>query len=73
MLRQRVSGWLVARNAALAILLVAVLLPAGARPLDALDYTTIVPAAVSLVMLYAAANYLLANAPASDALRIGDA
>src|SRR5581483_5925414 len=58
MLRQRLSGWLIARNAALAIVLAAALVPEDTRRLDALDYATVVPAAVSLVMLYAAANYL---------------
>ncbi len=72
MLRQRLSGWLVARNGALAMLLAVAFGSEPARRLGALDYATIVPAAASLVMLYAAANYLLANAPASEALRMRD-
>jgi hypothetical protein len=62
-LRQKISWWLVARNASLAALAIIAAVPAAARSLDALDFVTIPLGATTLAILYAAANYLLANAP----------
>jgi hypothetical protein len=71
-LRQHLSGWLIVRNAALAVVLAVAIGDESIRPFGAVDYVTIVSAAASLVMLYAAANYLLANAPVTEAMRMGD-
>jgi hypothetical protein len=67
-LRQRLSWWLLLRNGALFALLALALLPVGARPLDFLDLTTVAMAAATVVVLYTAANYLIANAPGLRAL-----
>ena len=72
-LRQRLSGWLLARNALLAIMIVIADLGRETRALVMLDYTTVASGAASIVILYAAANDLLASAPASAALRMRDA
>jgi uncharacterized membrane protein len=56
MLRQPLSYWLSA-------------LPHGARIMTALDVVTITLGASTLVLLYGAANYLLANAPASNRMK----
>ncbi|MGO9452570.1 MAG: MauE/DoxX family redox-associated membrane protein [Candidatus Binataceae bacterium] len=69
MMRQRLSGWLIVRNGVLALIVAIAIGPEDARALGALDFATIIPAAAALVMLYAAANYLLANQPAIEALR----
>lgn len=58
-LRQNLSGWLVARNAVLAAFAAIVLLPGNAREIGAVDVMTIAGGAVSLLLLYAAVNYLL--------------
>jgi hypothetical protein len=73
LLRQRISGWLLARNLALAMMLALALAAPDGRPLGALDYATIAGAAASTALLYAAANYILASAPATAALRTRDA
>jgi uncharacterized membrane protein len=73
LLRQQLSGWLVARNGVLALAVVVVLARSDARPLAPLDYATIASAAAALVLLYGAANYLLATAPTIAALRTRDA
>lgn len=73
LLRQRLSGWLLARNGLLALLIVVSDLPRDSRPLSPLDYATVISAAATFVILYAAANYLIANAPTSAALRTIDA
>jgi hypothetical protein len=73
MLRQRLSPWLIARNATLALLVAVAAEPRDARRLLPLDYMTIIATAAALVLLYAAANYLLANAPMIAALRTRDA
>ena len=73
MMRQRLSGWLVLRNAALALLVVSAATPAGSRALLPLDYVTITSAGLALVILYVAMNYLLANAPAIARLGMRDA
>jgi Methylamine utilisation protein MauE len=72
-LRQKISWWLVARNAVLATLAVVAALPAVPRDLGALDFVTIALGAATLVTMYAAANYLLANAPRLAALEMSDA
>lgn len=67
-LRQRLSWWLLLRNGALFALLAIALAPAGARPMDFFDLATVAMAASTVVVLYAAANYLIANAPGLRAL-----
>jgi uncharacterized membrane protein len=73
LLRQPLSGWLIARNGLLAFLVLAAFTPGDARPLTSLDYLTIAAAAAAMVILYGAANYLLATAPKIAALRTRDA
>jgi len=73
LLRQPLSGWLVARNGLLALLVLAAFTPVDARPLASLDYLTIGAAVAALVALYGAANYLLATAPKIATLRMRDA
>jgi uncharacterized membrane protein len=73
LMRQQLSGWMIARNAMLAMLVGIAAAPENERALSAFDYATMVPAVIALVMLYAAANYLLANAPTTRALRTRDA
>jgi len=73
LLRQPLSGWLVARNGLLALLVLTDFTPVRGRPLASLDYLTIVAAAAALVILYGAANYLLAMAPRVATLRTSDA
>ncbi len=68
-LQQPLSGALLARNAALAALAVIALVPAGTRPLAALDLATVAGGGLSLALLYVAANFMLANAPHLRALR----
>jgi hypothetical protein len=63
LLRQQLSGWLIARNGVLGLLVLAAFARVDARPLASLDYLTIGAAAPALVILYGAANYLLATAP----------
>jgi uncharacterized membrane protein YphA (DoxX/SURF4 family) len=67
-LRQRLSWWLLLRNGALFALLMVALMPPGARPMDFLDVATAGMAAATVVVLYTAANYLIANAPGLRAL-----
>jgi hypothetical protein len=67
-LRQRLSWWLLLRNGALFALLAIALAPMGARPMDFLDFATAAMAAATVVVLYTAANYLIANAPGLRAL-----
>jgi Methylamine utilisation protein MauE len=67
-LRQRLSWWLLPRNGALFGLLAIALMPAGGRPMNFLDLTTAALAAATMVVLYTAANYLIANAPGLRAL-----
>ena len=72
-LRQRLSGWLIARNAMLLAAAAAVAAPAGVRPLGLADFVAIGFGAATLMVLYASMNYLLANAPWIHALRRLDA
>ena len=67
-LRQRLSWWLLVRNGALFALLAIALIPASARPMSFLDLATAGMAAATVVVLYTAANYLIANAPGLRAL-----
>ena len=67
-LRQGLSWWLLLRNGALFALLAIALLPMGARSMDFLDLATATMAAATVVVLYTAANYLIANAPGLRAL-----
>ena len=69
-LRQGLSGWLLVRNGILVAFAVALLLPAGGRRIGAFDVITILFGAAALVMLYAAANYLLAEASALRAVEM---
>jgi uncharacterized membrane protein len=62
-LRQPLSWWLTARNFALMGLAAIAVLPVGGRTLTTLDVATVLFGAATIVVLYAAANYLLANAP----------
>lgn len=73
LLRQPLSGWLLARNAALAALALCAALPSAARALTALDALPILGFACAFFALYAAANQLAANAPASQALHAAHA
>ncbi len=62
-LRQELSWWLVARNFALMLTAMLAILPSRGRTLAAADLITIGFAAASILILYAAVNFLLANAP----------
>jgi uncharacterized membrane protein len=72
-LRQQLSWWLPARNLAMIAMLAIVILPVAARPLAFLDVATILFAAMTLAVLYSAANYLVANTPHLRALEMADA
>jgi hypothetical protein len=67
-LRQEISGWLLLRNLFLMILAVAVMLPASGRAIESLDVVTILLGALTLVVLYASANFAIGNAPKTRAL-----
>jgi uncharacterized membrane protein len=69
MLRQPLSKWLLARNGVLMLLGSLALMPNDARAITALDVVTITLGASTLVILYGAANYLLANLPASNRMK----
>lgn len=69
MLRQPLSNWLLVRNGVLMLLGALALIPNDARAIAALDVVTITLGASTLVLLYGAANYLLANAPASNKMK----
>jgi uncharacterized membrane protein len=69
MLRQPLSSWLLVRNAGLMLIGAVIALPNYARVITALDVVTITLGASTLVLLYGAANYLLANAPASNKMK----
>ena len=73
MMRQRLSGWLVVRNAALALMVAAAAAHPEARMLLPLDYVTILSGGIALVILYVVLNYLLANAPVVAMLGMRDA
>jgi len=67
-LRQELSAWLLARNGVLILLAALVAAPAGTRAMERMDYVTTGVGAATMVMLYASANYALANAPRTRAL-----
>src|SRR5438128_7741724 len=70
-LRRPISGWLVARNAALAAAALAGLIPASPRPFSWVDGITVAGATVTLAALYASLDRMLALAPARARLREG--
>ncbi len=57
------SGWLLLRNAVLIALAVLLLLPVAPRELVWLDLTTIAAAATAGIILYSAADQIMANGP----------
>ena len=69
MLRQPLGNWMLGRNAILMLLGALALIPNYARAMTSLDFATIALGATTLVLLYGAANYLLANAPRSNELK----
>ena len=69
MLRQPLSYWLLIRNIILMLLGAVVMLANDARAMTTLDVVTITLGASTLVILYAASNYLLANLPASNRMK----
>jgi uncharacterized membrane protein len=72
-LRQPLSWWLPARNVLLMALAAIAIMPAGGRAMTPLDVATILFGAATIVVLYLAANYLLANLPRLRALETADA
>ena len=69
-LRQELSGWLPLRNLFLMILAAVVILPERGRATESLDVVTIVLGAITLVVLYASANFAIGNAPKTRALEM---
>jgi hypothetical protein len=69
-LRQELSGWLLSRNLLLMLLALIVTIPPTGRPIESLDVVTIVLGAMSLVILYASANFAIGNAPKTRALEM---
>jgi hypothetical protein len=70
-LRQPLSGWLLARNAAMMMIIAAaVALPAGVRELQGLDRITIGLGAATLTILYVSANYAIGNLPRTRELEM---
>ena len=67
--RRPISGWLVARNAALAAAALTSVAPVRPRPLVWVDVLTVLGATGTLAALYASADRLLAHAPALARLR----
>src|SRR5213080_1524102 len=67
--RRPISGWLVARNAALAAAALAAVAPVRPRPLVWVDALTVMGATATLAALYASVDRLLAHAPALARLR----
>ena len=72
-LRQPLSWWLPARNAILMALAAIAMLPTADRAMTPLDFATVFFGAATVVVLYLAANYLLANFPRISALETADA
>lgn len=68
-LRQELSAWMLLRNAALAMLALAALLPESARAFIWLDWVTIMLGATAAVAIYFSANYAMANEPVTRALK----
>ncbi len=67
-LRQELSGWLLIRNLFLMILTAVVIFPTSGRAIESIDVVTIVLGALTLVTLYASANFAIGNAPKIRAL-----
>jgi len=67
--RRPISGWLVARNAALATMALGGLVPLEPRALLWLDALTVLAATAALAACYASLDRLLAHAPALARLR----
>jgi hypothetical protein len=67
--RRTLSGWLVARNAALVAVALAGLVPVGARPMIWVDGLTVAGTTLLLAGVYAAIDGLIANAPGFARLR----
>jgi hypothetical protein len=55
---ERIAWWMVGRNAALAVAALAARLPAGARPLEALDWLTVAGTVMVVSLLFSAAGRL---------------
>jgi Methylamine utilisation protein MauE len=72
-LRQPLSWCLPGRNAILMALAALAMPPSNGRTVTALDIATIAFGAATIVLLYLAANYLLANLPRLRALETADA
>jgi len=62
-LRQALSGWLLVRNLFLMMVAAIAILPATDRTLEPLDVVTMVLGAFTFAILYASANFAIANAP----------
>jgi hypothetical protein len=69
--RRPISGWLVARNAALAALALAGLVPVRPRALVWMDALTVVGGTALLAAVYASLDRMIADAPALARLRSG--
>lgn len=69
-LRQELSGWLLLRNLSLVIVAAVVIAPQRGRTLESLDVMTVVMGAMTLVTLYASANFAISNAPKIRALKL---
>jgi uncharacterized membrane protein YphA (DoxX/SURF4 family) len=72
-LRQKLSGWLLFRNATLCGAGLTALLPAGERNPTGLDWSTVAFAVVAFVLIYAAANFLIATWPRTLEYQMFDA
>jgi hypothetical protein len=66
-LRQGISAWMVARNLALALLALSLLLPARSRELGVLDIVTAVAVVATLSFLYPVLDVVLRPPPATFA------
>jgi hypothetical protein len=67
--RRPISGWLVGRNAVLAAVALAGLVPTAARPLVWIDGLTILASTATLAALYVAVDRMLAHLPAVARVR----
>jgi hypothetical protein len=72
-LKQRLSAWLIVRNATLIAAASMALLPAAKRNPTALDWSTVCFAVTAFVLIYAAANFLIAAWPRTLEYRLSDA
>jgi hypothetical protein len=69
-LRQELSRWLLARNAILMLVAAVAIVPATDRAMEPLDVVTIVLGAFTFAILYASANFAIANAPKIRAMEM---